>query len=665
MDKTVLDLTRENRNQEKNRFFVVGDPGAILIVEFEGYSMDEINPRVSKMEDEMRSLGLGYAFPVITGNDILKVWALRKAGLGVLSNMPGDAKPVPVIEDTAVKPELLPDYIAEFDELLQRYHLTCVYYAHIATGELHLRPVLNLKDPEHVKLFRTLAHETAILVKKYRGSLSGEHGDGRLRGEFIPLMLGNDIYLLLKEIKKLWDPNEIFNPGKITDTPPMDTFLRYEPGQKTREIQTIFDFSRDLGIVRAAERCNGSGDCRKTEVIGGTMCPSYMATRDENATTRARANILREFLTRSPKNNPFDHPEIYQVMDLCLSCKACKSECPSNVDVAKLKAEFLQHYYDAHGIPLRTLLIAYFPQLNRLGSLWPGLSNYVFQNKYFSNVFKRLTKFSPQRNIPKIRKEDFAKYIQNFKPKIPVKGKVYLFMDEFTRFNDTEIGIRAIQLLSLLGYQVVIPQHTLSGRTFISKGLLRKARGYADKNIQLLSKLISQSNPLLGIEPSAILAFRDEYPELCSPHLREEARKVASHVWMFDEFIAQEFTKGNITKDQFTDRKLKVLLHGHCQQKAVASTKATIAMLSIPENYKVTEIPSGCCGMAGSFGYEKEHYEISMKIGELVLFPAIRAASVGTVISAPGTSCRHQITDGTSRKALHPIEVLYNALIKE
>lgn len=664
MDKTVLDLTKQNRDQERNRFFVVGDPGAILIVEFEGYSFEEITPRIEAMGQEMRSAGLGYAFPVITGNDLNKVWALRKAGLGVLSNMPGDAKPVPVIEDTAVKPELLPDYIEEFDALLQKHGLSCVYYAHIATGELHLRPVLNLKDPQHVKLFREIALETAKLVKKYRGSLSGEHGDGRLRGEFIPLMIGKKNYDLLTEIKKIWDPNGIFNPGKITNTPRMDTFLRFDPGQKTREIDTFFDFSPDMGIVRAAERCNGSGDCRKTEKIGGTMCPSYMATRDENATTRARANILREFLTRSQKHNPFNHPEIYQVMDLCLSCKACKSECPSNVDVAKLKAEFLQHYYDANGVPFQSLLIAYFPQLNQLGSHLPPIANFVLQNNLLSGFFKKVARFAPERRIPKIRKENFVKYIERFTPNGSIKGKVFLFIDEFTRFNDTHIGIRAIQTLSLLGYQVVIPRQTYSGRTFISKGLLRKARHFADKNVELLSNIVNEQSPLIGIEPSAILTFRDEYPELCSPSLRGLARQMAPHTFLFEEFISREFEKGNISPSLFTTEKRKIYLHGHCQQKAVASTKPTVSMLSIPHNYSVEEIPSGCCGMAGSFGYEKEHYEISMKVGELVLFPAIRETNSDAIIAAPGTSCRHQIKEGTGREAQHPIEIFYQALNK-
>ena len=366
MDKFILDCTRDNIEQRKNRFFIEGDPGAILIIEFARETREELEAITSKITEDFRSAGLGYHYPAVTGADIPRVWALRKAGLGVLTNIPGDAKPVSVIEDTAVNPENLPQYIAEFKEILAGHGLECVYHAHIATGELHLRPVLNLKDPADVKKFRAIATDTARLVKKFRGSFSGEHGDGRVRGEFIPLMIGEKNYEILRKIKQAWDPGNIFNPGKITGTAPMDTSLRYEPGRATRQFKTVFDFSHDGGILRAAEKCNGSGDCLKSHLIGGTMCPSYMASKDENATTRARANILREFLTRSDRKNPFSHKEIYDVMDLCLSCKGCKSECPSNVDIARYKAEFLQHYYDEHGVPLRSLAVANITRLNRL-----------------------------------------------------------------------------------------------------------------------------------------------------------------------------------------------------------------------------------------------------------------------------------------------------------
>jgi len=664
MDHTILDLTKENREQDKNRFFVQGNPGAILIVEFAENTLEKLTLKAGLMCNELKENAYGFAYPLITGSDMKKVWALRKAGLGVLSNMPGDAKPVPVIEDTAVNPELLPDYIAEFDDMLNRMGLSCVYYAHIATGELHLRPVLNLKDPEHVRLFRQIAYETALLVKKYKGSLSGEHGDGRLRGEFIPLMIGQHNYELLRNIKNTWDPHGIFNPGKITDTPRMDTSLRYEAGQVIKDIPTIFDFSDDQGILRAAERCNGSADCRKTEKIGGTMCPSYMATRDEQATTRARANILREMLTRSPKKNPFNHKEIYEIMDLCLSCKACKSECPSNVDVAKLKAEFLQHYYDANGIPLRTLAIAYISSINHLGSFVPGLFNYFISNPLVSGLIKKILGFATERKIPHLSGKNLRHSLRSVKTgkKFP-NGKVLFFNDEFSRYNDTGIAIKAIQLLTRLGYEVVIPRHTYSGRSFLSKGMLRAARRYAVRNVLLLKDIVNETTPLVAIEPSAILAFRDEYPDLCGKDLRADALNLGKNCLMIDEFLTKEFEKGKIQADSFISEQKQIKLHGHCQQKAIASTSSTKSMLEIPAGFKVTEIPSGCCGMAGSFGYEKEHYAVSQKVGELVLFPEIRKTPDNVVIVAPGTSCRHQIEEGTGRKAMHPIEVLYDALL--
>ncbi len=664
MDNKILRLTEKNIGLRENRFFLKGDPGAILIIEFARETKAEVEKQMTILENEMKESGLGYHYPRIFGNDIPKVWDLRKAGLGVLSNLPGDAKPVSVIEDTAVHPEVLPEYMDDFGKLMQKHNLECVYHAHIATGELHLRPILNLKDTKDVELFRTIAEETARLVKKYKGSLSGEHGDGRLRGEFIPLMVGESNYKLLESIKDAWDPNGIFNPGKIVQTPDMRTNLRYKPGQKTKEISTIFDFSKDRGIIRATEKCNGSGDCRKSEIIGGTMCPSYMGSRDENTTTRARANILREFLSNNEKKNPFDHKEIYEVMDLCLSCKGCKSECPSNVDITKYKAEFLQHYYDAHGIPIRTRLIAYISHINRLGMPFYPIFNFFLGNKYISTLLKKALGFAPKRSIPLLYKTTLRAWMKRNGNKITgvCKGKVFLFADEFTQYNDTTIGIKAIKLLNALGYEVEIPKHQYSGRTFLSKGLVRKAKKYATKNVELLHRLVNEKHPLIGIEPSGILTFRDEYPELVDQPLKDKAIKLAKHCLMFDEFIELELRKGNINKKMFTSDPKKIKLHGHCYQKSLASTKPTHVMLTIPENYEVVEIKSGCCGMAGSFGYEKEHYDLSMKVGELVLFPEVRSSDEKIIIAAPGTSCRHQILDGTGKEARHPVEILYEAI---
>ena len=667
MDRTILECTKANIEQKKNRFFIKGDPAAILIIECSGDSMKDMEDIRESIVSDLSASGYGYHFPLIMGDNIDKVWELRKAGLGVLSNLPGDAKPVSVIEDTAVNPEVLPDYINEFKDLQSKYNLDCVFHAHIATGELHLRPVLNLKDRKDVKLLRIIAGEIAQLVKKYKGSFSGEHGDGRVRGEFLPLIIGRHNYELLRLIKRTWDPCNIFNAGKIVDSQKMDTHLRYEPGQEAPDINTYFDFSSTRGLLRMIEKCNGSGDCRKSEQAGGTMCPSYMATKDENTTTRARANILREFLTNSPGKNPFDSKEIYNILDLCLSCKGCKSECPSNVDMANIKAEFLQHYYDANGTPLRARIIANISKLNKLASLVPGIYNSIVSSSLFSPLIKKILGFASKRNIPRLYKTTLRRWLKRNLYDInrhiqSTAGELYLFIDEFINYNDTEIGITAVRLLTGLGYRVHYIDHDESGRTYISKGLLKKAKKIANRNVGLFSEIVSESKPLVGVEPSSILTFRDEYPDLVDKALMPDSRRLAKNVYTIDEFISAEYKAGKIGSELFHGTAKKIRLHGHCQQKAIASTQTIIDMLSIPSNYTVEEIKSGCCGMAGSFGYEKEHYDLSMKIGELILFPEIRRSEDGIIISAPGTSCRQQISDGTGVRALHPVEVLYMAL---
>ncbi len=664
IDNYILECTKGNIEQSKNRFFVKGDPGSILVIEFARSTREEIIDIASQVEEEMRSAGLGYHFPLLFGDDTKKIWTLRKAGLGLLGNLPGDEKAVPVIEDTAVDVEDLPAYIVEFNDLLTKHDLHAVHYAHAGSGEIHLRPIINLKTEEGNQLFRTIAEEIAILVKKYDGSLSGEHGDGRLRGEFIQQMVGAKNYELLRTIKYTWDPKNIFNPNKIVDTPSMNTMLRYTPGQKTPVFNTVFRY-HNQDVLQHAEQCNGSGDCRKTHLSGGTMCPSFMATKNEKDSTRARANILREFLTNSDKMNRFDHKEIYEVMDLCLSCKGCKSECPSNVDVAKLKAEFLQQYYDANGVPFRSILIANFSASAKLGSLIPGIFNFMMTNTMISNVIKNLVGFGKKRSMPTLYTTTLLKWYKSRK-QLSIKQtskRVYLFCDEFTNFNDTSIGIKAILLLEKLGYEVIIPKHEESGRASLSKGLLRKAKIIANKNISIFSRIITAETPLIGIEPSAILTFRDEYLDLADDQNFEASKELAKNVFMIDEFIASEMEKGNIQQSLFTNEQKLIQLHGHCQQKAISSVSPSVKMMSFPANYKVEVIPSGCCGMAGSFGYEKEHYDLSMKIGELVLLPTVRSQSDQVIIAAPGTSCRHQIKDGTGKKALHTVEVLYEALI--
>lgn len=671
MDHYILDRTKSNINQRKNRFFIKGDPKAILVVDLSRDTMEEAQKEAASMIDDMKSNGFGYHYPILTGSDTIKIWGLRKAGLGLLSNMKGDAKPAPVIEDTAVDVNELPAYIREFNEILKQHGLYSVHYAHAATGELHLRPILDLKTAEGTKQFRTIAEEIATLVKKYKGSLSGEHGDGRLRGEFIRFMVGDENYVLFKKVKSIWDPNNIFNAGKIVDTPPMDTSLRYTPGQVTRQFNTTFNFDDYDGILRTAELCNGSGDCRKTHISGGTMCPSYMATKNEKDTTRARANILREILTNSSKENPFDSHEIKEVMDLCISCKGCKSECPSNVDMSKLKGEFLQQYYDAHGVPFRTNLIGNFTRMNQLISQVPGLYNFGVSNPFTASMIKAISGFAQKRSLPKLHKQTLESWYKENKSNgfgvenpLTSRGRVYFFCDEFTNFNDVPVGKAAIRLLTKLGFEVEIPEHVESGRTYLSKGLLKKARKLAMKNIALLKDKISEETPLLGIEPSTILSFRDEYLNFSIGTEHEKgAKRLSDNSLLIDEFLDKLFETGDIDKSIFNTNEKLIKLHGHCHQKSLASIVPTKRILSFPEKFKVETIPSGCCGMAGSFGYEKEHYEVSMQIGELVLFPTVRKQSEVVDIAAPGTSCRHQIKDGTGRNAKHPVEILWEAVI--
>lgn len=669
IDDLILELAKQNITQQKNRDFIKGTPKALIVIELIENSEEELNQKIEIIRSALINEKLGTHYTIIRGDEMQKVWSLRKAGLGIMSNAKGDSKPVTVVEDIAVSPEKYPDYFHEFEELLSKYDLKCAYYAHISTGELHNKPLFNLKKTDEVDKFRLFAREAASLVKKYRGSLSGEHGDGRLRGEFLPLMVGEKNYGIFIEIKKIFDSENILNIGKIVNTPAMNSALRYADNthcESQYSIKTIFDFSDTDGILRAIEKCNGSGDCKRSALFDGAMCPSYRVTKDEKNATRARANLLREFLTHSTKKNPFNHKEIADSLDLCLACKACKSECPSNVDMTKLRAEFLYHYYQQHPIPLRSRIIAYFPSLNLLGLQFSHIFNFICTNKLLSFLAKKTMGFSTHRSLPTVSHFSLKKWSKKnlVAPQNPIKT-VYFFNDEFTNTQDVAIGIKAMQLLQKLNYEVRIIDNYFSGRTFLSKGFLKKAKKLAEKNVNLYADLIDENTPLIGLEPSAILSFRDEYPQLVEENLREKAAKLSENSFLIDEFIADEFDRGHIQSSQFSTEKRKILFHSHCYQKALSNTKKSVLMMEIPDNYSVTEINDGCCGMAGAFGYEKEHYDLSMKIGELSLFPTIRNAEKGTIITATGTSCRHQIKDGTHERALHPIEILWEALIEK
>ncbi|MDX1463213.1 MAG: FAD-linked oxidase C-terminal domain-containing protein, partial [Marinirhabdus sp.] len=582
-----------------------------------------------------------------------------KAGLGLLGNMVGDNKAVACIEDTAVALSDLPAFIAEFTAIMEAHKQKAVYYAHAGAGELHLRPILNLKTKKGVGLFREITTEVAALTKKYKGSFSGEHGDGIVRAEFLKMQIGASNFELLKRIKKRFDPNNIFNPGKITDAWPMDESLRTDT--KTPEISTKFDFSDSQGIVRLAEKCNGSGDCRKTELSAGAMCPSYHATRDEKDTTRARANMLREVLTQNQAPNAFNSEALKEAFSLCISCKACASECPSNVDMATAKSEFQYQYAKSNGRSKSDLFVANSTKYNRMAYRFPKLANVFLQQRWLVSILKKRANIAAKRSMPEISTKRLDKVIYKPIKEAVVKRKVYLFVDEFSHYLDIEIVFDSIQLLTHLGYEVEVLTEYDSARALLSKGFLEEATKEINRTVAAFQDIITAQTPLVGIEPSAILGFRDEFPRLATH--KEKAKKLGAHCFLIEEFISAEIRKGVIVSDQFTSEEKHIKVHVHCHQKALSDQKITFDMLNLPKNYKPTLIPSGCCGMAGSFGYEKEHYETSMKIGELRLFPAVRKASIDTIIAANGTSCRHQIKDGTQRKALHPVTILKEALL--
>lgn len=685
MDGDILELSKGNAEQQKNRFFVEGDPAALLITELRAETREELDKKAEALEKDLLESGLVYHNTRVYGADVSKVWALRKAGLGILGGMKGDAKPMGVIEDTAVSPKYMPSYMKDFQEMTHRLGANVVYYGHISTGELHLRPILNLKTKEGQTLFRNLATETAQLVKKHRGSISGEHGDGRLRGEFIKMLYGDDAYELMRQVKQCWDPDGMFNLHKIVDTLPMDSMLRFDIDQqydiekRIGQNATYFNWkaafdectapgatgakSQMNALMCSIEQCNGAGDCRKSNIIGGTLCPAYKVSGDELKTTRARANVLREVLTRGG-----DYADVKEELNSCLACKGCKSECPSNVDMTRLRAEVLQHYYDEHGTPFRSFMVARMAQIEQLGAMVKPFYNFFASWRLSSAIIKKVISFSAERQIPTLSRYSMRKLVakeQVWNRIARPKKKVYLFADEFTNLQEAELGLTFAKLLMRLGYKVEIPKHVESGRAAISKGCLKYAKKFAVKNVQLLKDKVSESHPLIGIEPSCILSFRDEYPDLVPVDMRQDAMSLSKNCLLYDEFLMKEIAESNISADDFEDAKMEIWLHGHCHQKSLVGVDKTAKALgSLLAGAKVNVIPSGCCGMAGSFGYEKEHYKTSLAIGEMVLFPAVRKAMSGgaetpTIVAAPGTSCRQQILDGTGVKAVHPIEILY------
>ena len=658
MDGEILELSKGNLESARNRFWVEGEPQAVLAIEFFDDDEEALRRRADGLIEAFRAADMGYAFPVVESARVPQVWAVRKAGLGLLTGVRGDHKPVTVVEDVAVAPPDLPRYVSRMRDLMARHGARAVYYGHASVGELHIRPILSFREPGDLERLQAIAQEVAELAGEFDASLAGEHGVGRLRAEFLETVLGPELVGLLRRVKRAFDPAGLFNPGKIIDAPPMISDLRIDPNRAVPELETFLDWSREKGLLRAAERCNGAGACRKSPGRG-TMCPSYMATGEELHSTRGRANLFRQLLSDDGAASALSSDELHDALELCLSCKGCMSECPSSVDIARMKAEFLQHHHDHHGTPLAASVLGQFGRFAALARLTPTFASAISN----TGLAKRILGVDPRRKVPPFAPRTFSAWFRRHEPHPSAgeRGEVVLFVDEFTEFTEPDVGIAATEFLEAAGYRLIAPSGLDSGRTQISKGLLRKARAAFERSLAVLAPYAEQGLAIIGLEPSAILGFRDEAPDLVrGDEMAQRAASVAAAALLFEEFVCREAREGHLELLRFADAPGRILLHGHCHQKSLVGIQPTVDALGLIPGIRVEVVPSGCCGMAGSFGYA--HYDLSMAIGEQVLFPAVRGADENTVIAAPGTSCRHQIHDGTGRTAVHPAQILRDAL---
>jgi FAD/FMN-containing dehydrogenase/Fe-S oxidoreductase len=651
VDDQILQPAMRSRELQSQVGFTNGNPAAILIVEFQGESQQEVAHRVEKLNQ----LNLGYhVTPVLDKQGQSNVWAVRKAGLGMLMSVRTERKPLAFVEDPAVPLEHLPAFLGEFQRIIGAHHTTAGYYGHASVGCLHIRPALNLKDGEDIGHLKSMLDEISDLTLALGGSMSGEHGDGLTRGWLNQKMYGVQLYQAFQEVKRAFDGENRLNPGKIVDCPPPEQNLRYGPTYQILNLPTTLDFSRELGLARSIEMCNGNGACRKQDK--GTMCPSYQATREEKHSTRGRANVLRAVLSQQAGSVSFDSPELYEVMELCLQCKACQTECPSSINMAKLKAEFLNHYYARHGTPLRDRLAGSIHLINRIGSATAPLSNWLMKSPW-GVLGKHLLGIAPQRQLPTFSTERFSHWFrQHTSRSNGTQGPIVLFHDTYMEYNQPSIGKAATQLLEQLGYEVILPQGRCCGRPAISKGLLTEARGMANHNVEQLLPYARAGIPIVGCEPSCILTLKDEYLDLVPG---QAAREVAEQVRTMDEFLNQLREQGKL-KLNFSASHQPVLVHGHCHQKALIGMGPTLEVLSLA--YPTQEIDSGCCGMAGAFGYEREHYHLSLEIGSQRLFPALERSPRDALLVANGISCRQQIAHATGRTARHFVEVFADAV---
>lgn len=655
IDRMLLDLTRLQPAFARKMTFVEGNPDALLIVEFFGASNAEAESKLDHLERRLQSRGMGAGFVrAVRAVDQANVWAIRKAGLGLLSSMRGDAKPISFVEDTAVAPEHMSAYVRRFLEVVKAHNARASFYGHASVGCLHVKPIINLKEASGVRQMEEISAAVKNLVVEFKGAMSAEHGDGIVRSHWNRDLFGDRLYAAFKEVKAAFDPAGLMNPGKIVDAPAMTSHLRISPEYVAIAPHTKLDYAREMGFARAIEQCNGMGVCRKPDT--GTMCPSYMATREEEHSTRGRANALRAAISGGLAAEELSGDRIHQALDLCLSCKACKTECPANVDMAKLKFEVLAGYNERHGTALRSLVFGNIAGLSRLGSATAPFSNWLMRAPLVRRTVLSLMGIHPDRRPAPFVRKTFRRWLKAHPPQARPEGapKVVLFNDTFINYNEPWIGAAALRVLESTGARVYVPEVACCGRPMISKGLLEDARECARANIAALVPFVEAGAWIVGCEPSCILTLRDEYPDLVPT---PDARRVAARALSLEEFLCLRLDAGD-WRPRFLRAPASVLLHGHCHQKSLVGSEPTLRLLKMPPGVVVEEVDSGCCGMAGAFGYEKEHYHISMQIGDMRLFPAIRRAPRDARIVASGTSCRQQILHATGRKAKHLAEVL-------
>jgi Fe-S oxidoreductase len=662
IDRMLLGLTREHSGYASMLTFLEGDPAAVLAVEFYGETEEELERKMRDLTAYLNERNIrcpvSYALsPEAQAN----VWGVRKVGLGLLMSKRGDYKPIPCIEDVSVPVSNLASYVRDILDVIERLGTQAGFYGHASAGCLHVRPLVNLKTAQGVSLMKELTEEAFKLAVRYGGIMSGEHGDGLQRGYLNARLFGPLVYQAMRELKAAFDPQGLLNPGKVVDSSPPDQNLRYGADYRTLEIPTYLDLSADRGFAQAVEMCNGQGVCRK---LGeGIMCPSYIATRDERDTTRARANALRAVLSGRLPKEALTSDEMYRVYDLCIACKGCKKECPSSVDVAKMKSEFLAHYHATHGIPIRDRMFGYIHELSRIASPIASLANSAIGNPV-SRWFLANFGIHPNRSLPRFARRTFTDWFYN---RLVVKlkaslGKVVYFHDTWVAFYYPEVGQAAVKLLEAADFDVIlVPNRVCCGRPMLSKGMVEAARSYARRNVKLLASYARQGIPIIGTEPSCILTFRDEYLDLLPGNA--DAKTLAENSFLLEEFLFKLQKEGKLNLS-WRPTGSSVFFHGHCHQRALVGSESSLKILHLA-GCSAQESGAGCCGMAGSFGYEKEHYEISRAIGEDRLFPAVRQASQETVIAVTGVSCRQQIEHFTGRHPRHIAEVLANQILEE